>query len=388
MALPLKYSLRSLKNRKTATAMTVLGIAAATATILAVQGLLLGVQQVNVGTGSEQDILVLRKGALSEAGSSVSLDEARQLRSISQLAERDGNSMVSAELITALNLPRLEGGGKANVSLRGITERERDWRQSFEIVEGRPFRAGLHEVTVGRAISRRFEGLDLGQEIPVGQTRLKVVGLFEAGDSAYDSEIWGDFDVLRGAFHRQGYSSVTLRAATADAVPAILESVEQQSAGTLKARTYPEHFARQSEAVEQLVGSSFLLAVILGIGAAFAAANTMYAAVSQRVSEIAVLRSLGFRRKSILFAFLLESAFLGLLGGGLGALLTFGLSLIGWETGTMNPYLFAEQAFSLVFTPASLVTGLVFGLAIGGFGGLFPAIGAARKPVLEALRAT
>jgi ABC-type antimicrobial peptide transport system permease subunit len=367
--------------------MTVLGIGAAVTVVLTVAGLQAGIAAVNTRTGEPAQVLALRRGPPSETASSIDGDLVARLGTLAHLArDPEDRPLFSAEIVASVQLPRRGGGGNSNAAVRGLEERGIALRPQFEMVEGRLFRPGLGEVVVARSIAGRFAGLEVGDTFRIGNTPLQVVGHFRSGGTAWDSEVWGDYETIRQAFHRRDASSILLEAESPDDVPGLLERIETVSAGSLNAQPLAGYFSKQSESAAMIFAFSQFLALLLALGATFAAGNTMYAAVAQRTSEIGVLRSLGYRPGSILGAFLAESALLGLLGGAVGFLAAFGLSLTGFETGATNWFTFSEQAFGILLTPGHLVVGLVFGLLVGAAGGLFPAIQAARKPVLDALR--
>jgi putative ABC transport system permease protein len=385
MAIPLAYNLRNLVARKTTTVMTALGIALTVAVLVADLALVEGLQRAFQTTGHPLQALVLRKGSNSELGSSVTREAFQLLKAKSGLAANgNGEPMASPEIVTVINLPSVDSPNGMNVTLRGLAQIGIDMRE-VKIAGGRWFQTGQREVVVGKSVAKRYPNAQPGRYMRFGRGEWQVVGVIDAGDSAINSEIWGDLNQISADFNRQeALNSVLIRAsdrATVQALVNALNDDRQLGVTTLPER---EYYERQTSAGAPLQFFGMLVAVIMAIGSSFAAMNTMYAAVARRAMEIGTLRVLGFSRGSILFSFLIESLLLALLGGVLGCLLT--LPLNGVTTGIGSFVTFSEIAFNFRVSPSAMLAGILFALVVGALGGFFPARNAARKEILTALR--
>jgi len=385
MALPLKYNLRSLVVRWHTTLAAVLGVALVVWVFLVVLALARGLQTTFVKTGDPRNLLVLRKGSTAESSSQITRAEVRRIRYLDGI-ERDetGEPLASPEILVLINLDRRDRKGAAHVLVRGLGPVGLRLRSTVRLAEGRMFQPGMRECIVSRKVAGRFANCQIGEQFRTGRTLWTVVGIFEAAKTAFESEIWVDADEAREVFKRDFYGSILLRPVEGQ-VPALtkrMESDKELSVRVLREQEYYEEQTRTSTGPIQIFGT--FLAVVMGIGASFAAMNTMYAAVGARTREIGTLRVLGFRRREIYLSFLLESVLLagagGLIGGG-AALFWNGIS-----TGTMSFTTFSEIAFEFSVTPDLLLLGVGFALVMGVLGGLLPARMAARKPVLDALR--
>lgn len=384
MAIPLKYNLRHLRVRWRSTLGTVVGIGLVVAVFVLVMALANGLRTTFLTTGDARNLLVIRQGALAESSSQVTVDEVRRTRALDGIAQDErGEPLVSAEVMVLITLERMDGS-KAHVQVRGLGPTGSQLRPGVRLAEGRMFRAGLRECIVSRSVARRFRGCGLGQKFRSGKITWEVVGLFDARQSAYDSEIWMDADEAREAFHRSFYCSMLVRPASAAATLPLIRSIEGDRSMRLRALTEREYYREQTKTAGPIQAFGLGLALIMGIGAAFSAMNTMYAAVGARAREIGTLRVLGFGRGSIYLTFLVESLVVAGLGGALGCGLA--LPLQGLATGTFNWKTFAEVAFEFRISGEVLAWGMVFAVVMGIAGGLLPARAAARRPVLEALR--
>lgn len=385
MVIPLKYNLRSVLVRRVSTLMTVLSIALVVAVTIGVMALATGLETALVSSGDPLNILVRRRGADSELSSFVTRDAWQVLRYLPGVATHsNGEPVASADVVVVINLPKRGSDQGANVTIRGLSPMGMVLRPQIRLVEGRMFRAGLREVIVSRRLSERFQHTSLGDRLRFGKGEWTVVGLFDAGQTAFDSEIWTDVNQLASDYNRQFYSSVLLRAVDAAAARDIIARVENERRYNLMAEPETEYFREQTRAAGPIKAMGMFIAFILGIGACFAAMNTMYAAVTYRTREIATLRVLGFGKGSILLSFIVESVLLALVGGVVGCLLV--LPINGVTTGTANWQTFSEIAFAFRVTPRLLLAGMVFATLIGLFGGFFPARQAARQVPALALR--
>lgn len=385
MPIPLKYNLRSLLVRRAGTAMAIISIAATVAVFISVMSLVQGLERVFIVTGHPLNLVVIRQGSQVETTSSLQVPTLQTLRYLPGI-QKDGRGepLVSPELLVLVFIPRA-GGAETHVIVRGTTPAGIALREQVRLVEGRLFRGGLRELVTSRTMARRF-GLALGSVIKLGRSDWQVVGLSEAGGSAYDSELWADVSAVADDFNRSGfYSSVLLRAADAAAAAELTRRITDDRQLHLQARPEPEYYRDQIRSSMPVKVLGTFIAFVMAIGSCFAAMNAMYATVAYRTREIATLRVLGFSRAAVLLAFLVESALLATAGGALGCLLA--LPVHGLSTGTMNMLTFAEVAFHFRVTPRIIGQGLIFAAAVGLLGGLLPARMAARRPPVLGIRA-
>jgi putative ABC transport system permease protein len=308
------------------------------------------------------------------------------IQSLPQVARgRDGHVLASPELVVIIALPRVSDNQPANVPARGVGPLAFEIRNTLTFVEGRRFTAGTREINVGKQATVRFTGLTMGSDVKFGGSTWKVVGVFTDEDASFESEVWGDVDLMMPAFQRDEYQSVTLKLTDPSAFESLAAAVTADPRLDLKAYPERDYYEGQSETTGTLIRvfATFVTA-ILSIGAVFGAMNTMYAAVAYRTREIGTLRALGFSRSRIVSAFLAESVALALVGGAIGCALA--LPVHGLSTGAMNMTSFSELAFKFRITPGLLANGMVFSAVMGAVGGLLPALRAARIPVARALR--
>jgi putative ABC transport system permease protein len=386
MGLITNYNLRSMIVRKGTAAMTAGGIAMVVAVFVMTLAIAQGFRATLVASGSPGNAIVLRKSATAETVSAVLRPDVPIIDSLPQIARSpDGRVLSSPELVTILALPRVTDNQPANVPARGVGPRAFEVRETLKIVEGRRFAPGTREVNVGRLAVGRFKGLTIGSDLKFGSNTWKVVGVFTAEDAAFESEIWGDVDVMMPALQRNGYQSITVKLSDPSMFDSFKAAVEGDPRLYLQPRRELDYYVEQSQAMTTVIRVfGTFVTLILSIGAMFGAMNTMYAAVAYRTREIGTLRALGFSRFRIVTAFLAESIALAVVGGVLGCILA--LPVHGLSTGTTNFSSFSEVAFKFKITPALMIGGLVFSAVMGAVGGLLPAIRAARIPVARALR--
>ena len=386
MAIPIKYNVRNMKLRKGLTVMTALGIALTVTTAVFIMALLAGLQKAFKSTGNSLNVLVLRKGSTSELTGPFAQENFLTLKTLPGIAkDKNGDPMVSGEITVVIVLARKDGSGEANVTVRGLMPDGMALREAVKLADGRWFTPGQREVVVSNSIRKRFTHASVGDTLEFGKGSWKVVGVFDSGGMAYESEIWGDVNQMTSDFDRQGvYSSAYLRATDAVAAEALKHRVSDDQRLKLDSMLEPEYYATQTKsgAVIQFIG--WLVAAIMAIGSSFAAMNTMYAAVAYRSREIATLRVIGFSRPSILTSFVLEALLLSLLGAVVGIILM--LPFNGMTTGTQNQVTFSEVVFGLQMTPGVVAAAIIFALIMGLFGGIFPAWHASRREILAALR--
>lgn len=384
--IPLKYNLRSLRVRWATTLLTCIAIGVVVFASVLTFGMIDGIEHALTASGDVDDLIIMRQGSNDEMSSSVPQDSARQLTNLSGIETgSDGEPLASREFVTILIKPRRNAGGTANVIVRGLDKVGRKLRPDFSIVEGRDLEPGLNEVITSRSIANRFENLGLGESFEINNVNFRVVGLFEAGGSSSESEVWTDLRDLTAAQRFNGaISVVNMRVPDEAARAAIIDQVRNDEQFKLKAITETDYFEDQKSSSIAIKVVAYLIAGFLTVGAMFAAANTMYSAVSSRGREIGTLRAVGFPRRSVLASFVLESLILCMLGGLLGCLATIPLN--GISGGTQNAATFSEITFSFRFGPKVLLQGMGLAIAMGLIGGLFPAIRAIRLEITDALR--
>ncbi len=385
MALPLTYNFRNVLVRWRATLATVLGIALVVAVFVLVQALAVGLEKSASNTGDPRNIMIVRKGSTAESSSMVSLAQFQILRYWPQIARDDaGVPLISADLLCLISQPRIDERGEANVSVRGLKLAGLALRPQVKLIAGRWFTPGKREVSVSRKMARRFAQFNIGDSFKTGGNTLTVVGQFEGGNSAFDSEVWMDADDARSIFDRESYSSLLVRAASPKAAEEIVSKIEADKRLPLLAGPEIKYYADQTMTAMPIKMLGDFLATAMSIGAMFAAMNTMYASVGSRTREIGTLRVLGFRRRTILASFIIEGALLAAIGGVLGCLLA--LPLHGVSTGTMSFNSFSETVFEFRITPWLAAKGMMFAVVVGVIGSLLPAIRASRLPVITALK--
>ena len=388
MQIPLKYIVRSSVSRRLTTVITMLGVALVVFVFSAVLMMANGVQKTLRSTGSDDNMIVVRKAAMSEIMSILDREAAGIIVNLPQVARyADGRSMSSKEVVVIINLNKLGSDGISNVTVRGVEEAAFQLRPQVRVVQGRMFRWGAREVIAGAGITNRFAGAQIGEQVKFGGDLWTVVGIFDAEGSGFDSELWGDLNQIADAFKRQSLSTVTLRLKNPDEFSEVIAAFEADNRLQYFApKREKKFFEEQSEMMATFIRIlGIFITVIFSTGAMIGAMITMYGAVANRTVEIGTLRALGFYRRSILLAFLLESLFLslggGLVGLGIASLLQF------FTISTLNLGSFSELAFSFALSPSIVAISLGFSLLMGLIGGFLPAVGAARLNIIQALRA-
>jgi putative ABC transport system permease protein len=386
MAIPVSYSLRNLWTRRLTTVLTASGMALVVFVFSSVMMLAEGLQKTLIETGSYDNMVVIRKASQSEMQSSVDRDQASIIETEPGIATTAGKPILAKELVVIINLPKRESEKPSNVSIRGIGEFSLALRPQVRLVEGRMPRPGSSEIIAGRSVAKRFRGAGIGEKLRFAMQDWTVVGIFDAGRTGYSTEIWGDVDQLMQAFRRPAYSSVLFRLRDPSDAQKIKEMMEADPRLTLEVKRETRYYEDQSEMMAKflrILGIS--LTVVFSLGAMIGAMITMYAAVANRTAEIGTLRALGFRRRNILAAFLIESMLLGLAGGLIGLFFASFMQFI--TISTVNWQTFSELAFSFTLTGPIVAGSLGFSLVMGFIGGVLPAFRAARMNIVEALRA-
>ena len=386
MAIPISYNIRNLRLRKGATVMTALGIALTVTIVIFIMALLAGLRDAFATTGEPNNVLVLRKGSNSElAAGGVEREAMQVLRDLPGLArDAKGENLVSGEDILVIVLPRKDGTGETNVTIRFLSPTGLEMRPKVKIVAGRWFTPGQREIVVSKSINQRFAKTNIGDTMFFGKGNWTVVGVFDSGGSAHESEIWADINQLAADLDRTQYSSVLMQATDPVNAQGLKNRVSDDQRLKLNGMLETEYYAQQTSTGGPIKVVGWFVAVVMGIGSIFAAMNTMYAAVAYRAREIATLRVIGFSRPSILTSFVLESLLLALLGAMVGIVLI--LPFNGMTTGTSNPVTFSEAVFSLRMTPGVIWLAIIFAIIMGTLGGLAPAWHASRREILASLR--
>jgi ABC-type antimicrobial peptide transport system permease subunit len=387
LSLPFAYIVRNIAARRLTTALTAGGMALVVYVFATVLMLAAGLEQTLVATGQSDNVVVIRRAAQTEVQSGVDRTQAGIVESLSDIAVgRDGQKLVSKEVVVLINLPKRDSNKPSNVVIRGVTPVGVELRPQVKLVEGRMFRPGTAEVIAGRSIASRFQGAGLGETLRFASADWMVVGIYDAGRTGFDSEIWGDAEQMMQAFRRLAFSALVFKLADTGRFDAVKQEIETDPRLTLEAKRETRFYADQSELLSKFI--SYLgttISVIFSIGAVIGAMITMYASVASRTAEIGTLRALGFSRTAILKAFLVEALLLGAIGGVVGLVAASFMQALAIST--MNFQTFAEIAFTFTLTPGIIVASLLFALAMGFVGGFLPAARAARMKIVDALRA-
>jgi putative ABC transport system permease protein len=387
MAIPLSYNLNSLRVRWTSTVVAVLGIAGTVGVFVAMLSMAKGFKTTLVSSGSPRNAIVLRGGATSEMESGVGLDQVHVIEDAPGVARGAAGPLVSPEVVVIAAFPLKATGTDANVQVRGVSPKAMEVRDSIKMASGRFFQPGLNELVVGRNVAGTYTGFDLGSKVKFGGGEWTVVGVFDAGGSAFDSEVWADSTVLQAVYKRPPnvFQSVTVRLTSPEAFTGFKDALTSDPRVTLQASRERDYYDKQSRALTTLIQVlGTMVAVVMGLGAVLAALNTMYSAVAERSREIATMRALGFGTGSVVTSFVFESLCIAFVGGLLGCICI--LPINGMTTGTMNWQTFSHLAFAFRVTPELLAAGMMFALLMGLVGGVPPAVRAARARIAVALR--
>jgi putative ABC transport system permease protein len=387
VAIPVIYNFRSVKARWTSAIVAVLGIAGTVGVFVAMLSLARGFKATLVSSGSADNAMVMRAGATSEMTGGVGIDAVKILQDAPGIARGPDGPLVTPEVVLIAPIPLISTGTDANVQIRGVSKNVLQIRNKVKIIEGRMFQPGLDEVIVGKNATKSYSGLTLGNIISLGNVRWKVVGIFDAGGTAFDSEVWTDAHLLGPAYNRPDtfFQSVTVHLTSPESLQQFKDAVTTDPRLNVDVTREVDYYSKQSTRLTTLITVlGGLIAAIMAIGAVFGALNTMYSAVAERGREIATMRALGFGGPSVVFSFVIEALLIAFVGGLLGCLVV--LPLNGFTTGAMNLQTFSHLAFAFKITPELLVKGIIFALVMGFVGGLLPAVRAATQPVAQALR--
>jgi putative ABC transport system permease protein len=386
MAIPLAYNLRNLMVRRTTTIMTALGIGLTVAVLISILALVNGLRSSLAASASPLNLIVVRKGAESELLSNFARSIYRDVKFKPGIAkDKNGQPLASEEVVLVVNLPSASNPNGNNITVRGLTPEGWEMRDNLHIAAGRMFQNGRREVVVGKSVAAGYPDAALGKAIRFGRGDWEVVGIFDAGKSAINTEILLDLNQLAADFQRfDAISTVHLRAADEVAADALVKDLTADQRLNVNALSEKDYYDKQTASAAPVQFIGIFVSIIMGVGSGFAAVNTMYAAVARRSREIGTLRVLGFSRGSILVSFLFEAVLLSALGGMLGCLLT--LPLDGVTTEINNSTTFAQTAFEFRVGPQIMAAGVLFAVVLGTIGGFFPARSAAKKEILTALR--
>lgn len=386
MAIPISYSVRNLKTRKLTTFFTVAGMALVVFVFATILMLTEGLEKTLVETGSYDNAVVIRKASESEVQSVIDRNQAPIIETDHGIFPGpDGNPLVAKELVVLIGLPKISTGSVSNVTIRGISGFSLILRPQVKVIKGRMPRVGSTEIAVGSSIAKRFQGAGIGDLLRFGMREWRVVGIFDAGNTGFSSEVWGDVDQLMQAFRRPVYSSILFRMTNPAAFDVVRTRMETDPRLTVEVKREREYYLEQSEIMAKflrILGIS--LTLIFSLGAIIGAMITMYSSVANRTAEIGTMRALGFRKVDILGAFLIEALFLGFLGGVAG--LFFASFLQFFTVSTLNFQTFSELAFSFTMTPGIIIKALFFAIIMGFTGGVLPAVRAAGMNIVESLR--
>jgi putative ABC transport system permease protein len=386
MALPLSYNVRSISGRWQVTLLAVGGIALVVAVLLVLTAMANGFRVALRATGSTENAIVTQRGSTAELTSGFSRDNASMIMVDSRVARgADGKPLASAEIVVVASLPRVSDGSDVNVTVRGVSPIAFAVRQGVRIEQGRMFTPGLYELVVGRKAAERYRGAQVGGTIKLQRRTWTVVGVFSSEGSGFESEVWGDAEVMGPAFNRSnGYQSLTLRLKDPSSVKAFDADLQRNPAMQVQASSELEYYEKQAgDTALTLTVLAVFVGVVMGVGAVFGAMNTMYGLVASRTREIGTLRALGFSRASVMAAFMIESAFLAFVAGVVGCVLALPVNTMSGATSGAN---FSEIAFAFRISPVWLVVAVAAAVLMGIVGGLFPSFRAARTPITAALR--
>jgi putative ABC transport system permease protein len=381
------YNVESVRQRWQTTIVAVLGIAGSVGVFVAMAALAMGFRAALVSSGSADNVLVRRMGATNEMDSVVTLNQVTALEDAPEIAKSAEGPLVSRETVVIANLPLKESGTDANVQVRGVTTRAFLVHRGIRMKEGRVMNPSTYEMVVGKHAATSYSGASLGDVIRLGGASWTVVGIMDAGDSSFDSEIWCDGNLLAPAYHRpiEIFSSAAARLTSVDALASLRERTTRDPKLQVDLERETDYYARASQSFTSLITKLGMpVAGIMALGAIFAALNTMYSAVAERSREIATIRAIGFGETAVVVSFVFEALLIAFVGGVLGGLCA--LPLNGLTTATMNWQTFSHLSFAFRVTPIILICGLGFALLMGILGGLPPALRAARLPITTALR--
>ncbi len=387
-SVPISYNFRSIRARWTSTIVAILGIAGTVGVFVAMLSLARGFRGTLVASGSPDNALVMRAGSTSEMMGGITLDSVKLVQDKPGVArDASGQPLVTQEVVGVIPIPLISTDTDANVEARGVSTNVLQIRKFVKVVQGRMFHSGLNELIVGKNASKTYQGLTVGNTVNFGGGKWKVVGVFDAGGSSFDSEVWCDARILNQMLKRPDniFQSATVHLTSPTAFDKFKDSITSDPQLNLEVEREVDYYAKQSSAMTRLITVlGGLVAAVMAIGAIFGALNTMYSAVAERGREIATMRALGFSSWNVILSFLFEALLISFIAGIIGCVVV--LPLNGMTTQTMNFSTFSSIAFAFKITFNLLVLGMIFALSMGVLGGLLPAVRAALRPVAVSLR--
>ena len=387
MQLLLRYSYKSIFTKKLTSMLTVFGFGLVVFVFAAVLMLSNGLQQTLIDSGSDDNVVVIRKGSQTEVQSIIYRDMANDIKSEPTIAvNAEGKQLVATESLVLINQPKRENGKPSNIAVRGVSEMSRILRPQFKILDGRMYKPGTSEIIAGKKVAEGFVGCGVGETVKFGQRDWTVVGTFDADGGGFESELWGDVDQMMDAFGRPVFSSLTFKINDVNKFDEVKKRLESDPRLTVDVDLEKEYYRKQSTLMTTFISILGLtISIIFSLGAIVGAMITMYASVANRTIEIGTLRALGFKRKVILISFLIESLMISFIGGTVGVLAAFLLN--SFQFSTTNWATFAELAFSFQMSPDIVISSYIFALVMGVVGGFLPAVQASRLRIINALRA-
>lgn len=386
--IPASYTFRNVTKHKVTSTLTIFGVGLVVFVFTAVLMLAHGLFVTLVATGSDDNIVIIRKASQSEVTSIIMREQADIVSTFPEIKlGADNKPLFTNELYVLINLMKRDSDDKSNVTVRGVTHKSMEMRPNIKLIEGRMYQPGTAEIIAGKSIARRFKGCQIGEQVRFGSREWTVVGIFDAAGSAFDSEIWGDIEQMMDAFRRPVYSSLTMKLNDPSSMAAVTSRIDSDLRLQLEAKPEKEYYAAQSTATTQFITIvGVAICIIFSFGAIVGAMITMYAAVANRTKEIGTLRSLGFSRLAILLTFLFEAFVISVVGGIIGLI---GASFLRFvEVSTVNFNTFSELAFNFRLDGATIVAAIVFAVVMGFLGGFLPAVRASRLKIVDSLRAT
>jgi ABC-type lipoprotein release transport system permease subunit len=389
MKIPFSYTWRSLWTRRLTTALTLSGVALVTFVFAAVLMMAHGVEETMIQTGAPDNIIALRRSASSELVSQIGREAATILSTYPEVAAgTDGKPLATSEVVIVITLFKKESNNLGNISVRGVSPAAFTLRPQVKLSEGRMFSFGSHEIVVGSSIAKRFKDCEIGKEVNFSGDRWTIVGVIDGGKTAFDSEIWSDVEQLMPAVGRPVFSSATMRLRDVREFDRFSERLQKDPrVQYVEIKHEQAFYEEQSKAMSLFISIlGTIVTVIFSIGAMIGAMITMYGAIANRTVEIGTLRSLGFRRRSILAAFLIESVLISVIGGLAGLVLAMAMTFV--KISTVNFGTFSELAFAFTMSPPIVLSTMIFAVFMGFVGGFLPAVRAARLNIVNALRAS
>ncbi|MFH2035590.1 MAG: ABC transporter permease [Candidatus Zixiibacteriota bacterium] len=385
--IPVSYTVRNIVNHKITSFLTILGISLVVFVFAGSLMLTRGLSDTLVASGSDGNVTLIRQAAQTEVQSIIYKDQAQIVRNFPEImADENGAPLITTEIYVIISRLNRKTGGEGNIAVRGITNQSIAIRPNVHIVEGRMWTESGSEILAGRQAAERFEGCGLGETVRFGMRDWTVVGIFDAGGSSVESELWCDVTQAGDAFDRPVYSSLTFRVSDTASFLAVKEKIEDDQRLKLEVNWEKEYYAKQSRSISTFLNiAGSVISIIFSLGAIVGAMITMYAAVANRIKEIGTLRSLGFSRFSILSSFLFESILISFIGGVIGVAGAYTLRYV--KISTTNWDTFSEIAFNFEISVPIITYTLIFAILMGIIGGFLPAVRAARMKIVDSLRA-